>query len=323
MNLENILVAYDFFIFDLDGTIWKDGEALPKVHELFAELKKHDKQVFLLTNNSAASQKSVVNRCTAIGLTVHEDEIVTSSIVTSELIKHSNDLLHSSSCSSSSLSSSYSFYRSLNWPLIRRVLVLGEEALVKQLEGIGLQTVGSPGPDKDDALAVDVNFPGDGRIDAVVVGIDYNFTYARCARVMRILLNTQVPFIATNTDANLPTKGGYRLPGAGSIVAAVESACERKAIIIGKPSTITGKYIIDSIQNKRSSITTSSIQRDDDSLRKRCLMVGDNLNTDILFGINNGMATLLVFTGVTSPKDLELSPITPTYSLSSFADLFP
>jgi len=51
-------------------------------------------------------------------------------------------------------------------------------------------------------------------------------------------------------------------------------------------------------------------------------MIGDRLETDILFGQNGGTDTLLVMTGITTPKLLKESSIQPTFVLPSVADIF-
>jgi len=55
--------------------------------------------------------------------------------------------------------------------------------------------------------------------------------------------------------------------------------------------------------------------------KDRIVMIGDRLYTDILFGINNGYKSLLVFTGETTPEMLADSGIKPTYTLNSINDL--
>jgi ribonucleotide monophosphatase NagD (HAD superfamily) len=52
-------------------------------------------------------------------------------------------------------------------------------------------------------------------------------------------------------------------------------------------------------------------------------MVGDRLDTDILFGSNGGMKTLLVFTGVTDRETLSKSSIKPDFIIASLGDLLP
>jgi ribonucleotide monophosphatase NagD (HAD superfamily) len=76
-------------------------------------------------------------------------------------------------------------------------------------------------------------------------------------------------------------------------------------VVVGKPSPIT----------VRVAIETRELAAAD------CLLVGDRLETDICMGIEAGMKTALVMTGVTDGKTLEASPIRPDYILRSIADL--
>jgi ribonucleotide monophosphatase NagD (HAD superfamily) len=52
-------------------------------------------------------------------------------------------------------------------------------------------------------------------------------------------------------------------------------------------------------------------------------MTGDRLETDVLMGLNAGMAAALTLTGATSEADLAASPIRPTYVLHRLGDLLP
>jgi ribonucleotide monophosphatase NagD (HAD superfamily) len=91
------------------------------------------------------------------------------------------------------------------------------------------------------------------------------------------------------------------------MVAMVETCSGRKAQVIGKPS----KTLVDLIVHQYGLD------------RARTCMVGDRLNTDIQFGLNGGVSTLLVLTGVTSEEEL-LSPdndIHPHHYIPAFADL--
>ncbi|NIQ56034.1 MAG: HAD hydrolase-like protein, partial [Gemmatimonadetes bacterium] len=86
-------------------------------------------------------------------------------------------------------------------------------------------------------------------------------------------------FVATNHDATYPTPDGL-LPGAGSIVAAVEVASEREAEVAGKPHPPMRRLV-----------------------RERCggeeiWVVGDRIDTDLAMAFEEGWGTALVLTGV-------------------------
>lgn len=82
---------------------------------------------------------------------------------------------------------------------------------------------------------------------------------------------------------------GRHIPGNGAAVKALEYCSRRESINVGKPSNTLAKLIA-----KEHGLDP-----------KRCLFVGDRLDTDIRFGNENGMKSLLVMTGVTTAKTLE------------------
>lgn len=106
------------------------------------------------------------------------------------------------------------------------------------------------------------------------------------------------------------------LSGTGSLTAAVETASGRKATVIGKPNTYMFECIVE-----RFGVDPS-----------RMLMVGDRLETDILFGKNCGLDTVLTLTGVSHLEEAQAymasdSPsakdLVPHYYVDSIADLIP
>lgn len=139
--------------------------------------------------------------------------------------------------------------------------------------------------------------------DLVVVGLDREFTYKKLSIGLDNLRNG-AGFIATNTDALLPTEHGF-LPGAGSMVAALRAASGKEPMVIGKPH----RPIMD-ILLKEYGLNS-----------KDCVMVGDRLETDILAGIRTDIRTVLVLTGASSMEDIESSGIRPDIVLESIADL--
>ncbi|HER5541906.1 TPA: TIGR01457 family HAD-type hydrolase [Streptococcus pyogenes] len=133
----------------------------------------------------------------------------------------------------------------------------------------------------------------------VVVGLDSQVTYEMLA-IATLAIQKGALFIGTNPDLNIPTERGL-MPGAGALNALLEAATRVKPVFIGKPNAI--------IMNK--SLEVLGIQRSE------AVMVGDNYLTDIMAGIQNDIATILVTTGFTRPEEVLTLPIQPDHVLSS------
>ncbi|HEP2671200.1 TPA: TIGR01457 family HAD-type hydrolase [Streptococcus pyogenes] len=133
----------------------------------------------------------------------------------------------------------------------------------------------------------------------VVVGLDSQVTYEMLA-IATLAIQKGALFIGTNPDLNIPTERGL-MPGAGALNALLEAATRVKPVFIGKPNAI--------IMNK--SLEVLGIQRSE------AVMVGDNYLTDIMAGIQNDIATILVTTGFTRPEEVPILPIQPDHVLSS------
>ncbi|HEP3273585.1 TPA: TIGR01457 family HAD-type hydrolase [Streptococcus pyogenes] len=133
----------------------------------------------------------------------------------------------------------------------------------------------------------------------VVVGLDSQVTYEMLA-IATLAIQKGALFIGTNPDLNIPTERGL-MPGAGALNALLEAATRVKPVFIGKPNAI--------IMNK--SLEVLGIQRSE------AVMVGDNYLTDIMTGIQNDIATILVTTGFTRPEEVPTLPIQPDHVLSS------
>ncbi|HEQ8296075.1 TPA: TIGR01457 family HAD-type hydrolase [Streptococcus pyogenes] len=133
----------------------------------------------------------------------------------------------------------------------------------------------------------------------VVVGLDSQVTYEMLA-IATLAIQKGALFIGTNPDLNIPTERGL-MPGAGALNALLKAATRVKPVFIGKPNAI--------IMNK--SLEVLGIQRSE------AVMVGDNYLTDIMAGIQNDIATILVTTGFTRPEEVPTLPIQPDHVLSS------
>lgn len=187
-----------------------------------------------------------------------------------------NDIITSASATASYLSRRLEKGSSL--------YVIGESGLVAELESIGFSCC---------SQSIDTQlFPTktDPSIRAVVVGLDRSISYYKLAYGTICLLNeSDCLFVATNSD---PTMPGQRtiLPGAGAIIASLQTAVGRPPdVCVGKPS----HELLDDI------ISTYSLNP------SRTCMIGDRLSTDIRFGNLGGLQTILVFSGVTDPSQVE------------------
>lgn len=144
---------------------------------------------------------------------------------------------------------------------------------------------------------------GDPAIEAVVVGLDLEFTYAKLKTANRAI-RSGAAFIATNTDATLPTEEGL-VPGAGSVIAAIQTASGVKPVIIGKPEPTTLH-----MSAKKMGLSPAD-----------CVMIGDRLDTDILAGARAGMLSSLVLTGVSTREDIAKSDVLPDLVFSDLTAL--
>ena len=123
---------------------------------------------------------------------------------------------------------------------------------------------------------------GDGSAIAVVAGMDRQVTYEKLSKAT-LLIRAGATFIGTNPDRSFPTPAGL-VPGAGAILAALETATDVSPIIIGKPGPIMFQQALERLG------TTP----------EETLTVGDRLETDILGGQNARCKTAVVLSGVST-----------------------
>lgn len=170
-----------------------------------------------------------------------------------------------------------------------RLFVVGEEPLCQVLQAAGFELV-------DEAS----------QTDAVIASFDRTFEY-RKLQIAFDAIRRGARFFATNADRYCPVPGGGE-PDAAAIIAAIE-ACTNSQVeaVVGKPSF----YMADAV--------LSLLQLAPD----QCLMTGDRLETDVLMGLNAGMAAALTLTGATTAEMAAQSDIRPTYTIERLAELLP
>ena len=182
-------------------------------------------------------------------------------------------------------------YFTENGLLPATALVVGEGGLAEELKKAGIRVVRRRGTRP---------------VDYVVVGMDRKFTYRKLHEAQQAVL-AGAKLIATNRDATYPVEDGNVIPGGGSIVAAVATACEREPLLIGKPSPEAGRLIA-----HHASVEPHEM-----------LIVGDRLETDIEMGRRAGLLTCLVLTGISRIEEVDALPPSsrPHWVIESIAQL--
>lgn len=127
------------------------------------------------------------------------------------------------------------------------------------------------------------------------------------ARQLCINENEGCEFIATNLDAVTHLTDAQEWAGNGAMTGAIKGCTGKEPTLVGKPSPLMIDYIVDKY----------GCQRD------RICMVGDRLDTDILFGQNNGLVSCLTLSGVTTEEKLlsAENQIKPDYYVGSIAEV--
>ncbi|GAB4855895.1 Phosphoglycolate phosphatase 1A, chloroplastic, partial [Ancistrocladus abbreviatus] len=287
-NADELIDSVETFIFDCDGVIWKGDKLIDGVPETLDMLRTKGKRLVFVTNNSTKSRKQYGKKFESLGLNVNEEEIFASSFAAAAYLK------------------------SINFPKDKKVYVIGEDGILKELELAGFQYLGGP-EDGDKKIELKPGFmmEQDKNVGAVVVGFDRYFNYFKVQYgTLCIRENPGCLFIATNRDAVTHLTDAQEWAGGGSMVGALCGSTQREPLVVGKPST----FMMDYLANKFGI------------LKSQICMVGDRLDTDILFGQNGGCKTLLVLSGVTSLSVLQspsnsVQPDFYTNKISDFLSL--
>lgn len=169
-----------------------------------------------------------------------------------------------------------------------KVYVIGEDILKNELLENGINFASTPA-----------------ETEVVVVSWDREFHYRHLDFAYQAI-KQGADVIATHPDRTCPMPGGD-IPDCGGMIGAIEGTAGIKiTTIMGKPSVLTALTALDILGVKAEA----------------CLMSGDRLETDIRMGLEAGMSTALVLTGVSTEDDLVNSSVKPTYVLNSVHDIY-
>lgn len=232
-------------IFDLDGVVWRGNAPIAGAVEAIAQLKAAGKRCLYCTNNSSQTPAQFVEKLKNVGVEAVEDDIITSSTATA-------------------------LYLSAQFTGPFLAYVIGGEGIQAAIQKIGARIV------------YDRDIDDDTNVDCVVAGIDRSFTYDKLNTAQRLIRRGAL-FVATNRDATYPVEHGV-IPGAGAIVAAIETASGTTPVTIGKPRPVMIQLVQQKFKLEAHEIA----------------FIGDRLDTDVVCARRAGVAAILVLTGVTT-----------------------
>jgi NagD protein len=139
--------------------------------------------------------------------------------------------------------------------------------------------------------------------DYVVLGETRTYSFERISRAIRLILGG-ARFIATNPDATGPTPDGP-LPATGSVAALISRATGVEPYFVGKPNPLMMRSALNAI----------------DAHSETTAMIGDRMDTDVVSGLEAGLETILVLTGLTTRAEAERYPYRASRVVDSIADL--
>jgi NagD protein len=143
----------------------------------------------------------------------------------------------------------------------------------------------------------------DSNPDYVILGETRTYSFERITQAIR-LIGEGARFIATNPDPTGPSPAGP-LPATGSVAALITKATGVEPYFVGKPNPLMMRTALNRLE--AHSETTA--------------MIGDRMDTDIVSGLEAGMETILVLSGVTTRAETERFPYRPSRIVDSVADL--
>jgi len=169
---------------------------------------------------------------------------------------------------------------------VRSAFVVGEEGLVEALAAAGIEAV----HELDDEP------------DVVVVGFDRGADYSKL-KDASVLVERGIPLVASNADPSFPAPGGESWPGAGALLAAIQTTTGARGEVFGKPEPPLFERALASAGGGRP------------------IVVGDRLDTDIAGAVRLGWDSALVLTGATRRDEVAGAPWRPTIVLDDLSGL--
>lgn len=143
------------------------------------------------------------------------------------------------------------------------------------------------------------------RAELVFVGLMRNADYREYSKAARILKQNQAILVGTNQDRRIPDGGSFSI-GNGAVVEMLKYASEAETIMIGKPNRPMMEEVLAYVGKSK----------------RECMMIGDNLETDIAFAKDNGLESIMVCSGVHTREDAGRFRVQSDIVISSLNELY-
>ena len=276
------------FICDMDGVIYHGNRILPGVADFIQWLHEENKEYLFLTNNSGYTPRELQQKLARMGLDVPEEHFYTSALATAAFLKK-----QAPGCTA---------------------FVIGAPGLLNALYDVGV-TMNDVDPDPGcsvfaigeagllNALYDAGLTMNDVNPDYVVVGEGRTYSLDTLTKAVNLVM-AGAKLIGANSDVSGPIESGIA-PACRALVAPIEMATGKQAYFCGKPNPLM----------MRTGLRLLHCHSAD------AVMVGDRMDTDVISGLESGMSTVLVLSGVSTRQTVETYAYQPNVILDGVGDI--
>lgn len=220
------LAKINFFILDLDGTIYLENKLLKGSLDFLNKLKNQQKDFVFLTNNSSKNRADYQQKLAELGIDISPEKVINSGEITAAHLTTKNTKTNSNKNKQG-----------------KRIFLLGTESLKLEMERFGHTIVNQ-----------EKNLPQKAAtVDYVVLGFDKSLTYQKLWLAHDLIL-AGVDYVATHPDLVCPLKGGRTQPDCGAMIELLAASTGKRPQIIGKPAQTTVNYIVERFQLEKSDL---------------------------------------------------------------------
>ncbi|HET6446117.1 MAG TPA: HAD-IIA family hydrolase [candidate division Zixibacteria bacterium] len=258
-------------IIDMDGVLWHGEKPVPGLVKFFDEISRRQINFVLATNNASNTPEQYAEKLTRFGVAVPSEQILTSAEATASYLVETH-------------------------PDYRSAYVVGEIGLRKAMSSRGYKILDA---EVEDLLTI--------QADVVVAGMTRHVCYHDLA-IANHLIGKGAAFFGTNPDVTFPSEHGP-MPGAGSILAFLQTSSGVEPTVIGKPNSA---MFFEAIRRLGGSADNT-------------VMVGDRINTDIVGAQMVGLRTVLLLSGIATQENLVAAEIKPDWvfdNLDTYTNAF-